>query len=178
MLITEVPVLDEVLHAHAAVLGRDGAGYRNHTYRMTNFCLALLGADARQGEKVVAAAAFHDIGIWTAGTFDYLEPSVAAATQYLVRSGRAAWVPEIGAMIREHHRLRAYRGESERLVETFRRADLIDVSHGLVRFGLPRRFLREVFSHWPDEGFHWKLVRLSLGRLLTHPWNPLPMVRV
>lgn len=177
MLITELPILDEVLHAHAAVLGRDFAGYRNHTYRMTNFCLALLGPDAPR-EQVVMAAAFHDIGIWTAGTFDYLEPSVAAATQHLMRSGRAAWVPEIATMIREHHKLLAYRGESERIVEPFRRADIVDVSHGLFRFGLERRFLREVFSRWPDEGFHRKLAHLSVGRLLTHPWSPLPMVRV
>ena len=36
------------------------------------------------------AAAFHDIGIWTAGTFDYLEPSVRVAAAYLTGTGRAA----------------------------------------------------------------------------------------
>jgi hypothetical protein len=53
-----------------------------------------------------------------------------------------------------------------------------DVSHGLFSFGLPRSLLREVFAAWPDEGFHKRLLQLSLGRLLSHPWNPLPMVRV
>jgi hypothetical protein len=178
MLITEIAVLDEVLHAHGAALGGDFAGYRNHTYRMANFCLALLAGDTPPLEKVAVASAFHDIGIWTAETFDYLEPSIAAATQHLLRSGREEWIPEIVTMIREHHKLRAYRGEWHRLAEPFRRADLVDVSHGLVRFGLSRNLLREAFAAWPDEGFHWRLVQLSLRRLLTHPWSPLPMVRV
>lgn len=64
------------------------------------------------------------------------------------------------------------------LVEPFRRADWVDVSRGLIRFGLPRSFLREVFATWPAAGFHKKLVQLELGRLRTHPWNPLPMVKL
>jgi hypothetical protein len=145
---------------------------------VANFCLALPSVNAAALERVAVAAAFHDIGIWTARTFDYLAPSIAAATAWLARMGRSAWTPEIAAMIREHHKLRRYRAEPIGLVEAFRRADLVDVSHGLVAFGLPRRLRGEVFSKWPDAGFHLMLVRLTLGRLRTHPLSPLPMLRL
>jgi hypothetical protein len=178
MLLTEIPVLDAVLRTHAAELGGDFGGYRNHAYRVVNFSVALSSSDPERLEKLAIAAAFHDLGIWTDGTFDYVPPSIALATAHLTRSGRSEWVPEIAGMIREHHKISRFLGDPRWLVEPFRRADWIDVSLGLVRSGLPRALLREIFSAWPDEGFHKRLVQLFLVRLGTHPWNPLPMLRL
>ena len=66
MLLTKIPILDELLHAHVGVLGRDFEGYRNHTYRVVNLCVAQTSSDPEQLEKLAIAAAFHDMGIWTA----------------------------------------------------------------------------------------------------------------
>lgn len=178
MLLREIAVLDEVLHAHASALGRDFTAYHNHTYRVANLCLALTARDADTIHRIAVAAAFHDIGIWTAGTFDYLEPSVTAATLYLNRANRSARAPEIAAMIREHHKILPYRDRPDSLVEPFRKADWIDVSRGVLSFGLNRAFLAEVLMTWPDDGFHRRLLQLSLGRFRTHPWSPLPMFRL
>jgi len=178
MLLTAILRLDELLHAHATVLGRDFTAYRNHTYRVVNLCVAQCSSDPEQLEKVAIAAAFHDMGIWTDGTFDYLPPSVRLATNYLVQSGRAEWTPEISVMILEHHKVLRYRGNPNWLVEPFRRSDWVDVTRGLMTFGLSRSLLREVFSTWPSAGFHKRLVQLELTRLRTHPWNPLPMMRL
>ena len=178
VLLTEIATLDELLHAHASVLGCDFMAYRNHTYRVVNLCVAQSSADPEQLEKMAIAAAFHDLGIWTDGTFDYLSPSVKLASAYLVQSGRAECAPEISEMILEHHKISRYRGNPNWLVEPFRRSDWIDVSRGLLTFGLSRGFLREIFSTWPSEGFHNRLVQLELTRLRTHPWNPLPMMRL
>ena len=178
MLLKEILTLDEVLTAHAGALGRDFTAYRNHTYRVVNLCAAQHPVGPEQLEKLAIAAAFHDLGIWTDGTFDYLPPSVRLAKAYLARTGRAAWAPEIAAMILDHHKLSPHRGDSLWLVEPFRRADWVDVSRGLITFGLPRPVLREIVSTWPSAGFHKRLVQLELTRLRTHPWNPLPMVRL
>jgi len=178
MLLTEIPTLDELLHAHAAELGDDFTAYRNHTYRVVNLCVALSSGDSAQLEKIATAAAFHDIGSWTNRTFDYLRPSVGSACAYLARSGKEEWNSEITAMIREHHKISPYRGHQHWLVESFRRADWVDVSQGLITFGLPRQLIKEVFSTWPSAGFHRRLVQLEIDRLRTHPWNPLPMVRL
>lgn len=177
-MLTRVPLLDEILLAHAPALGQDFPGYRNHTYRVLNFAAAFAGPEPEPLEKLAIAATFHDLGIWTAGTFDYLPPSEALAQEYLTQTGRTGWEPEVRAMIREHHKVTPYRGAAGGLVETFRKADWVDVSHGLLRFGLRRSLLREVFSTFPNAGFHKKLVQLSSRRLLSHPWNPLPMFRL
>ena len=177
-MLTEIATLDELLDAHAAELGNDFTAYRNHTYRVVNLCAALSASDPQQLQKMAIAAAFHDMGIWTDGTFDYLQPSIRLAGTHLAQSGRAEWTAEITGMILEHHKISAWRGDPRWLVEPFRRADWIDVSRGLRTFGLPRKLLGEIFATWPDAGFHKRLVQLSLKRLRTHPLSPLPMMRL
>lgn len=193
MLLTEIDVIDRVLHAHTAAIGKDIDGYRNHVYRVTNLCMALSTGDTERVERIATAAVFHDIGIWTAGTFDYLAPSIKQAVQYLAETGKLEWAPEITAMIQEHHKLTPYRTNDLplmepslmepspmelSLVEPFRKADWVDVSWGVITHGLSRAFIRDLYAAWPDAGFHMKLVKLSAGRLATHPWSPLPMVRL
>lgn len=177
MLHTEIGALDGILAAHASAIGPDLTPYRNHTYRVANLCLAQVRPDAETVEKVGIAAAFHDLGIWTEHTFDYLEPSVRLATAYLAEAGKSAWTDEIAAMIREHHKITSYRANPEWLVEPFRRADWTDVTLGALTFGTPRTFIRELYRQWPDAGFHRLLVRLELRHLGKHPLNPLPVLR-
>src|SRR4051794_27278382 len=167
MLLTEVATLDELLQAHAAALGSDFTAYKNHTYRVLNLCVTLSSSDPEPLQKIAIAAAFHDLGIWTDCTFDYLQPSVRLASDYLAQSGRAEWTAEIAEMIVEHHKISAYRGDPHWLVEPFRKADWIDVSWGIRTFGTSRKLLRELFSTWPDAGFHKRLVQLILKRLRT-----------
>lgn len=178
MLLTEIKTLDEVLQSHAESLGSEALAYNNHAYRVANFCAALSSREPDTIQKIAIAAAFHDLGIWTASTFDYLRPSRGLACEYLARVGKSDWGPEISAMILEHHKITPYREHDEWLVEPFRRADCVDVTRGLRRFGLPSALLREVFSTWPDAGFHRGLVGLSLRRLRSHPLSPLPMFRL
>ena len=177
MLLTEIPDLDAVLRAHASELGGDFTGYRNHAYRVVNLCTALRPADGEASRKLAIAAAFHDLGIWTDRTFDYLGPSVDLSCAHLAALDKREWQPEVSRMILEHHRITRYREQPDSLVEPFRQADWIDVSHGLFSFGLPRKVITQVFSTWPDAGFHRKLVQLSLRRLRTNPGNPLPMLK-
>ena len=80
-------------------------------------------------------------------------------------------------MIREHHKIRGFRGESADMIEPFRRADWIDVSLGVLSFGLPRERLRGIFARWPNAGFHKRLAQLTFKRLRTHPLSPLPVLK-
>ena len=171
-------MLDALLDAHRDALGADFAGYRNHTYRVVNLSLALAPDAAVQLEKVATAAAFHDLGIWTDRTFDYLQPSVRLATSHLERTGRQEWVRDVSTMILEHHKVSPLQGDRDSLAESFRKADWVDVSRGLLTFEVSREYLGYLSSRWPSAGFHWRLLQLSFGRLLTHPWNPLPMLRL
>lgn len=177
-MLTAIATLDTLLGAHAVALGSDFTGYRNHTYRVANFCIALSSGDPLQVEKIAIAAAFHDMGIWTDGTFDYLPPSIRLAEAYLAGTDRADWTPEIVEMILQHHKISRYRANPHWLVEPFRRADWADVSGGVLAFGLPWRFVRKLYAQWPSAGFHKRLVQLELRQLGTHPFNPLPMLRL
>src|SRR5882762_6744015 len=175
-LLMSVPTIDEVLHDHASELGHDFIAYRNHAYRVVNLCAAIV-KDRVDLEKIAVAAVFHDLGIWTNKTFDYIAPSVAIAREHLAARGMADWIPEIESMIVDHHKVTSSRANPQSLVESFRRADWIDVTRGLRSFGLPRTFIAGVAATWPDAGFHRRLVELTIDRWWKHPLNPLPMVK-
>jgi HD domain len=175
-LLTSLPTVEAVLRDRVSALGRDFVGYRNHVYRVTNLCLAIVGDSPVEIEKIAIAAVFHDLGIWTNKTFDYIAPSVALAREHLATRGLTDWIPEIEAMIADHHKVTPSRVQPPSLVNCFRRADWIDVSRGWRRFGLPRPFIGAVIAEWPSAGFHRRLVTLTIDRFLKHPLSPLPMV--
>src|SRR5262245_2192127 len=97
-LVTSLTTVEQVLGNHASALGHDFIAYRNHVYRVANLCLAIVGDSRVDVEKIAVAAVFHDLGIWTGHTFDYIAPSVALVREHLVARGRTSWIPEIEAM--------------------------------------------------------------------------------
>jgi hypothetical protein len=173
---TSIPLVMEILEPHREKLGSDFVSYAHHCYRVAHFCLAF-SRDHPIPEKIFIASAFHDLGIWTEKTFDYLGFSEELAGRYLAAKGKAEWSEEIVSMIENHHKITPYRGESAWLTESFRKADWVDITLGCWRFGLARSFIKEVRDAFPNAGFHRKLVRLTQARLMTHPLSPLPMLR-
>jgi hypothetical protein len=174
--LSNFPLIEKLLLPWKKVLGNDFSGYRNHAYRIANFCLALQAHDDPVlREKIAIAAAFHDLGIWTKGRFDYLEPSAALADIHLSNIGKQQWGQEILGMIEQHHKITSYR--SNPLVESFRQADWADVSRGKLRFGLDKQFIAAVMKEFPNAGFHQSLVVLVKKRFRSHPLAPLPMMR-
>ena len=175
-LLTSLSTVDTVLGEHVSELGHDFVPYRNHVYRVLNLCVAIAG-DGSELEKIAVAAVFHDLGIWTSKTWDYLEPSVALARRYLTGGEHATWIPEIERMIMDHHKITRAVATTDGLVESFRRADWVDVTLGMRRFGVPRPLIMSLYEIWPSAGFHRRLVQLTLERFRAHPLTPLPMVR-
>ena len=175
-LLTRIPTIDDVLNDHATALRDDFLAYRNHVYRIANLCVAIVGR--RELEKIAVAAVFHDLGIWTHGTFDYIAPSTALAHDYLIARAREGWIAEIEDMIADHHKITPSTAGPGSLIEAFRRADWIDVTGGLRRFGIPRPLVARLFVTWPSAGFHRRLLTLTLDRFRSHPLTPLPMVRL
>ncbi|WP_205945212.1 hypothetical protein [Pedobacter hiemivivus] len=53
-----------------------------------------------EGSSKRIAAVYHDIGIWTDRTIDYLDPSIVQANNYLREIGKAEWIEEIEWMCR------------------------------------------------------------------------------
>lgn len=172
-----LPLVDEILGNFKEVIGADFSAYRNHVYRVTNLCFATGHVSQEEKKKIQIAACFHDIGIWTDKTLDYLSPSMREAEKYLRGKGREAWIAEIGEMIEMHHHTRSCSDSIYPLVEAFRRADVADFSLGLVPMGLPKGFIAELKAAFPNSGFHARLVQLGVVWFVRHPLNPLPMFR-
>lgn len=168
--------IDEMLNRYKVVLGNDLEKYRNHVCRVFAGCVQLDDAIPNK-EKYAIAAVFHDIGIWTAGTIDYIAPSVKEAKQYLEETGKAKWTEEITGMIVWHHKISRYRGSFETTIENFRRADWTDVSLGWLHFGIDRRVVRGNNKQWPTKGFHRFLLKRIIKNFFRHPLHPLPMFR-
>jgi hypothetical protein len=168
--------VDEILDPFRPLLGGDYERYRNHAQRVLLNCL-LLDRNEEHVTKYAVAAAFHDIGIWTGHTFDYLWPSILQASNYLEQIGRQDWVDEITQMIYWHHKMTPYKATHFSTVDCFRKADWIDVSLGVLSFSANRALIRKYRKELPNHGFHWFLLKQTFHHVVRHPMHPLPMFK-
>ncbi|MEX6689460.1 hypothetical protein QTN47_18275 [Danxiaibacter flavus] len=169
-------IVEDLMRQFKNVIGKDFEKYRNHVYRVFINCL-LLDNEKTNEEKYSIAAVLHDIGIWTNNTIDYIDPSVIRARQYLTSVGKDEWAEEITQMIYWHHKIKCYNGDYKQTVETFRRADLMDVSLGLFKFGNNHNTLKDSKKQFPNKGFHVFLLKKLGVNFIRHPLNPLPMFK-
>ena len=168
--------IEFILDRFKAQIGEDYERYKNHVYRVYSNCL-MMDTDSVNEEKYAIAAAFHDLGIWTNQTFDYLEPSEHQARLYLTEKGKQGWIEEITSMIHFHHKISHYQGRHEKTVTIFRKADWIDISLGLITFGNSKQAIDKTTDRYPNLGFHFFLLKETSKNFFKHPFNPLPMVR-
>jgi hypothetical protein len=83
-------LIDESLDAFRDAIAGDLTAYRGHVYRVFNFTRALASPTADRDDKIALAAVFHDLGIWSDHTVDYLPPSGVCV------SGRKRWGRALG----------------------------------------------------------------------------------
>jgi hypothetical protein len=159
-ILRSLPLAEEILESHRHRARGDDAGYdayKAHVYRVVNFARALTPDEPDRDDKLAIAVAFHDLAAFD--TLDYLVPSIEAQDAWLQQTGREAWSEELALIIAEHHRFSGY-GPTRPyalLVEAVRRADLVDVSQGLIRSGIPSSYVKEVRGAF-DAGVFFKRV--------------------
>jgi hypothetical protein len=171
---TQNTYIDSILSSHSVMMGPDMERYRNHMYRVYNFSLYFNKDE--EAELLAVAAAFHDIGIWTDKTFDYLEPSIKLAVEYANAHPELHLSPEkLAQVIDLHHKIT--KAKLNATAEHFRKADIADLTFGLIRFGMPRQLYKDAVREFPIKGFHWKLIKLTLKQLTVNPLKPLPMFK-
>jgi hypothetical protein len=122
-------------------------------------------------ELLLCAALVHDAGLY---------PGVSTGDVYVTDGRRLAertlapfgWPHERLARcldaVEHHHALRS-RQDWGAEVELIRRADLVDVTRGLARFGLPRAWLGELFRSVPRTGLYRMLAREVLRMARERP---------
>lgn len=169
--------IEDLLHHFKADIGGDFLKYKNHVYRVFLNCI-LRDTDPVHVEKYAIAAVFHDIGIWTDHTIDYLDPSIEQAKIYLAAHNLGHLIEEISLMIYWHHKISSYQGKYEHTVETFRKADWTDVTLGILTFGADRKVVGRNRKLLGNNGFHVFLIKKIFQNLLKKPLKPLPMFKI
>jgi hypothetical protein len=154
------------------VFGAELPIYRGHVHRVIG--LVEMQCDAPPG-TLGPAAFFHDAGLWfDGGTWDYLPPSIALATAEV----DAEDADLVAAMIDDHHKVRPTTHPNP-IVEAFRRADLADVTAGLIPApGVGRAGYRALVERYPARGFRPMLLRAFGRGLREAPLRPLPMFKL
>lgn len=175
MLIKQNHHIEIVLQQYENYLKNDFHTYKNHVYRIFNIA-CLFDTLSDNIDKYAIAGVFHDIGIWT-HSFDYLEPSIELAQEYLVKIGKEEWIEEISLMIDNHHKMSRYSKKFDQTVEIFRKADWVDVSMGILLFGFESSDFKMIKKTFPTVGFHRFLIKQVFKYFLKHPFNPLPMFK-
>ena len=129
------------------------------------------------GEVLTVAAILHDIGLYPGASRGgvYTADGAALAREMLPAYG---WHPErielCAVAIDHHHELRNQlrRGPE---VEALRLADLVELSGGLLTFGLDRHWLYELNRSVPRRGLVGELFR-EVGRAIRE--RPLTMPQI
>jgi hypothetical protein len=175
-MITFSETIESLLKPYASKLGKDFDGYRNHLYRVINFCHLFKEFTQTEKEQLEIAAVFHDLAIWTDKTANYVEASEELAHNYLNAIDFSEWSESVCRIIRNHQKLTRCDKELT-LAEVFRRADWVDVTLGVRNFGLTRHQIKEIQQQFPDQGFHPLLAKVIRQHAIQHPFNPLPMFK-
>jgi hypothetical protein len=139
--------------------------------------LAERRADTVDSEVLLVAGFLHDLGLYDSVSRGgvYVEDGAEFASELVERHG---WSPDrielCANAIERHHELRSQWGAGTE-VEVTRRADLVDVSGGVVRFGLPRGWLNDLFAAVSRDGTYAEIARL-VGHALRE--RPLTMAQI
>ena len=168
-------LIEDILKQHRHTLNLHYDKYRNHVYRVYNLTLLLYEKEKPDTNALAVAAAYHDIGIWTADTLDYLEPSIALAKEY-IKSNQLRVSPKlVEQIIANHHKVTSFK-ENE-LAEAFRKADLVDLSLGVLSHGVSHRDILDLYHLFPEAGFHLFIAGQVIRHSIRHPFNPLPILK-
>lgn len=169
-------VANELFERYASVFGQELPIYQGHVHRVIGLVGMQCDVPADAAGPLGLAAFFHDAGIWFDETWDYLPPSVLRATAELSETDKDH-TELVTGLISEHHRLsRAHHDDP--LVEAFRRADLTDVTAGLVTSpGVSRKQYQELLAEYPSLGFQLMVLKAFARGLRESPLRPMPMMK-
>jgi hypothetical protein len=129
-------------------------------------------------ELLLCAAWLHDAGLYQGDGAS--EGSYVLEGRHLVERVLAPFewpadrLQRVGDAVERHHELRPQWARGTE-VELMRRADLIDVSGGLVRFGLDRGWLHDLSARVPRRGMYGGIGKLVAHELRTRP-QTLPTI--
>ena len=173
-IITENENFALIFDKFSSLLGDDLQAYSGHCYRMLNY-MNYWGLEEDELHVASIALPFHDIGVWTHNTMDYLEVSFLEARKYIRMNKIEVDEEAVESMILGHHKIRSIREND--LSEKTRKADLVDLSFGMLSFGIPGKQMKAIKKAFPYAGFQKSIYGRVMGYAFRHPGNPFPMMK-
>lgn len=170
----------EALERLRSVCGESDGAMERHGLRCYLICermAAQLGTDVDR-EVLLVAGLLHDIGLYDGASSGgvYVSDGKEYAAELLV--GREGWNAERIRLcldaIERHHELRSQRAAGTE-VELLRRADLVELSRGLVNFGLDRDGLGDLWRSVPRDGVYREIGSMVVKALRERP-TTLPKI--
>ena len=159
--------------------GESGGPMERHGLRV--FLIADRLATARElivdREVLLIAGLLHDVGLYDAASHGgvYVREGAEFTAEILRKHG---WHEDRIRLcfdaIERHHEFRSQwdRGDE---VELIRRADLVDLSDGLVRFGVSREWIRDLFRSVSRDGTY-RTIGYEVARVIRHRPLTLPQI--
>jgi HD domain len=161
------------------ITGESGGAMERHGLRV--FLIADRLATAHDAEVdrevLLIAGLLHDVGLYdkaSHGGVYVLEGAEFTADLLREQGWDQDRIRFCFDAIERHHEVRS-QWERGTEVELIRRADLVDLTSGLVRFGLSREWLHDLFKSVPRDGTYGTIGR-EVGKLLIH--RPLTFPRI
>jgi hypothetical protein len=102
-------------------------------------------------QLIETAFIYHDITLWTDRALAYLDPSETIA---LADNAKYGWGLDPNALrgaIHWHHKITAYHGPHEEVIEAFQKVDWIDADKGMIRMGMSRANIKAVEAAFPNQ---------------------------
>lgn len=156
------------LRALRQLAGADSAMER-HCHRQFLIAERLAGERPYDRELVLCACWLHDAGVYIDSSAPYVTEGGLLAAQVVEPF---AWEPDrrqrLHDACEQHHAPRSRIGLGLE-VELLRQSDLVDVSAGLVNFGIDRGWLKALFREIPRSGFVPLLGRIAVHELRSRP---------
>lgn len=160
------PHLDDELFSLASAVGHDFGAYRNHCLRVLTFTKYFLPASFEKdfpGAIDLAATSipYMRTGLWKETKTNPLN-HVESSKDHIDAALKASFTPPemdiLRAIVLQQHKITDYAGmDSEKgniLVNAVRKANWVDITMGLVRFGLPASLLEAAYEELNSAGFH------------------------
>ena len=150
-------------------LAGPSSAMERHCVRQFLIAERLAGERPYDQELLLCACWLHDAGV-------YIDSGAAYVTEGGLLAARVvepfAWDPDrrqrLHDACEQHHAPRS-RVSLGLEVELLRQSDLVDVSAGLVNFGIDRGWLRQLFREVPRSGFGPVLGRIAVHELRHRP---------
>lgn len=157
------------LQALRAAAGQSAGPMERHCLRTFLIADRLAGGRRIDREVLACASWLHDAGLWSRSDDPYVTEAARLAERTLEPFGWPAERVQLCMDACEQHHAPTSREDMGLEVELIRRADLIEVSGGVVAFGVPRAWLRELFRAVPRNGFYPMITRAVAAELRARP---------